>query len=391
MIPQGNTAGSAVDSTGTGSVTGQPEGGGRLPGPRISLPLARPRLTFVLLALIAAAFGAEMIAGGSTDGEVLVRLGAQVNPLVASGEPWRLLTAMFLHIGLQHIAFNAWALFSLGRDVEAFYGPLWFVAIYAVAGLCGNVAYYLLGQDGISAGASGAIFGLIGAELAFFLSNRALFGRFGRERLANLAVLIGINLIFGFTVPGINNIAHLGGLVGGATLGLVLAPRYRVTWVQTENRITGRLRDMRAPGVRVIAVAVAVVLLALGFYVGQKVWAGHPSVLFQSADAAYESGDLAETQRLLEQVVALDPENVSALYNLGVVYLRQDRVARATEALERALTLAPDDLNTLLILGAAYWEQGRTAEARPLLERFLAQEPTGGRAEYALSILANSP
>src|SRR5690606_27093416 len=116
-------------------------------------------------------------------------------------------------IGLQHILFNGWALFSVGREVEAMYGSLWFTVIYLAAGLAGNIGYYWLGDSVLSAGASGAVFGLIGAEAAFFLTNRSLFGKLGSQRLGNLGVLIAINLVFGFTVPGINNIAHLGGLI----------------------------------------------------------------------------------------------------------------------------------------------------------------------------------
>ena len=219
--------------------------------PRVRLPLSRPAITYVMLGAIVFVFILESVTGGSTNSQNLIRLGAQVNSAVANGELWRLLAAMFLHIGVSHIAFNGWALFSLGTDVEGFYGPVRFALIYFFAGLLGNIAYYLLGPDGISAGASGAVFGLIGAEVAFFLANRELFGSFGRQRLGNLGVLIAINLFFGFTVPGINNLAHLGGLVGGLLLGWGLphatapigssAPGYR-----RSSWSTGRPRGRRS-------------------------------------------------------------------------------------------------------------------------------------------------
>ncbi len=85
-------------------------------------------------------------------------LGAQVNSWWG-GEYWRLFSSIFLHGLLTHLAFNGWALYSIGRDIEAFYGHRWFAAIYFLAGLAGNLAWYVLGRDGASVGASGAIFG----------------------------------------------------------------------------------------------------------------------------------------------------------------------------------------------------------------------------------------
>ena len=235
-------------------------------------------MTNVLLGAIVVVFVAETLLGGSTTTRTLINLGAQVNSLVATGDYWRLLAAMFLHIGVMHIAFNGWALFSIGRDVEAFYGSGWFVAIFLLTGLAGNVAYYLLGPDVLSAGASGAVFGLIGAETAFFLRNRPLFGKFGRERLANLAVMIGINLVFGFTVQGINNIAHLGGLLLGVVLGFLLAPRYQFGWAHfgTQSDVTpvGMLFDTTSKRVRWFVVGLAVVVLARWRVAGQPALGG---------------------------------------------------------------------------------------------------------------------
>jgi rhomboid protease GluP len=235
----------------------------------LSLPQTRPIVTYFLLAVIGVVFLLEVLLGGSTSMETLYIMGAQVNSLVAAGEVWRLFTAMFLHIGITHFAFNAWALLSLGRDLESYYGSPRFVLIYLFSGLAGGVAYFLVGPPNVlSAGASGAIFGLVGAELAFILSNHRLFGSGGRQRLVNLAALLAVNLLLGFTVPGINNIAHIGGFVGGLLLGLALTPRYGLV---AEGWAPGsRLRlQNRTP--RLLSVAGTVVgfgLLALGIQLG---------------------------------------------------------------------------------------------------------------------------
>ncbi len=357
------------------------------PAPRVRLPLAQPRLTFVFLVLVAAVFALETVLGGSTNSATLERLGAQLNLRVADGEIWRLLSAMFLHIGLAHIAFNGWALFSLGRDIEAFYGSVWFAAIFLLTGLFGNVAYYLLGGPGLSAGASGGVFGLIGAEVAYFLVNRELFGKFGRERLSNLVVLIGINLVFGFTVQGINNYAHLGGLLSGFALGLLLAPRYGVAWALTETGPVGTLSDRRALSIRLLALAAAVILLVGGVLAGNQRWSGSTELLRQRAEVALAAGDLAEAQRLLEQAREADPGDAATLYDLGIVHLQQGQVSQGVATFEAALKALPDSADVWFGLGVAYAMDGRATDATQWLEKFLTREPSGARADYVHSLL----
>jgi membrane associated rhomboid family serine protease len=146
---------------------------------------------------------------------------------VATGEWYRLLTAMFLHYGVLHLLMNMWALWVLGRQLEAVLGPARFAALYLVAGLGGNVAAYLFAAPNqASAGASTAIFGLFAA---LFVITRRLGGD-----TSSVLPILAINLIFTFTVPSISIPGHLGGLVAGALMALVLAyaPHGRRTLVQ---------------------------------------------------------------------------------------------------------------------------------------------------------------
>jgi membrane associated rhomboid family serine protease len=146
---------------------------------------------------------------------------------VAHGGYYRLLTSMFLHFGIVHLLMNMWALWVLGRILEAALGPLRFLALYLVAGLGGSVAvYYFSDPHGLSAGASGAIFGLFGALIV-------VLRRLGRSTASVLPILL-VNLVFTFAVPGISIAAHLGGLVTGAAAaaGLAYAPRQVRTLVQ---------------------------------------------------------------------------------------------------------------------------------------------------------------
>lgn len=362
--------------------------------PTARLPLAKPVVTNVLLGLLVAIFLVQVILSRSIidiSGNVLMLLGAQVNSAIAGGAYWLLLSAMFLHGGLMHLAFNGWALFSIGRDMEALLGSLRFTAIYLLSGLAGNVAYYVFGDNVLSIGASGAIFGLIGAEAAFFLCNRRLFGKFGRQRLGNLAALIGINLFFGFTVPGINNFAHVGGLLMGFALGLALAPRYRFAWVQLEATPVGQLIDLTSKRTRWLAIGLALVVLLAGVWAGNQRWAGSALMLRQQAQAALQANDLAQAQALLTRAVAVDPSDPNTHYALGVVQAQRGNLDGAAQALETALQLVPGQVDTELLLGLVYAEQGRGAEARPLLAHFLTQEPTGERADYARQTLDQLP
>ncbi|MEV0153548.1 rhomboid family intramembrane serine protease [Micromonospora sp. NPDC050686] len=146
---------------------------------------------------------------------------------VANGEWYRLVTAMFLHYGVPHLLLNMWGLWVLGRTLEAALGPLRFLALYLIAGLGGNVAVYLFSPPNQpSAGASTAIFGLFAAIFV-------IMRRLGRDTSAIVPILV-INLIFTFTVPNISVAGHLGGLVVGGLMALVLAyaPRGRRTLFQ---------------------------------------------------------------------------------------------------------------------------------------------------------------
>ncbi|MGI5146349.1 rhomboid family intramembrane serine protease [Plantactinospora sp. CA-294935] len=146
---------------------------------------------------------------------------------IAAGEYYRLFTAMFLHYGLLHLLMNMWALWVLGRSLEATLGPLRFLALYLVAGVGGNVAAYLFSPaTARTVGASTAIFGLFAALFV-------IMRRLGRDTSSVIPILV-VNLVFTFAVPGISIAGHLGGLTAGAAMALVLAyaPRSRRTLFQ---------------------------------------------------------------------------------------------------------------------------------------------------------------
>jgi rhomboid protease GluP len=228
----------------------------------VRLPTYRPRVTYVMMAILAVVFVIETLAGGSEKPSVLINLGANVGPLVTTGEYWRLFTANFLHIGLMHIAFNLYALYIVGTEVEMFYGPWRFLVIYLASALSGAIASYAF-TYGLSAGASTAVFGLVGTLFAFFTRNRDVFGEMSRSRLTNLIVVIAINLFYGLSAGTIDNWGHIGGFVGGLVLGWLLCPFYQI-----EARDDGRHHVVDRNSLRTewIGVGLVVVLLVVAFW-----------------------------------------------------------------------------------------------------------------------------
>lgn len=150
----------------------------------------------------------------------LIEMGAKFNILINHGEFYRLMTAAFLHGGLIHIFFNMSALNIIGKEVETVYGGKRFLLIYFISALGGNIFSYLFKPYSISVGASGAIFGLLGAMLVFGVKEKH---RIGKEYAKNILQTIGLNAIIGLTIPNIDNFAHFGGLILGAIIGFVFS------------------------------------------------------------------------------------------------------------------------------------------------------------------------
>jgi rhomboid protease GluP len=206
-------------------------------GVRLTLPLLKARAVYVLLVINIVMYAVTVllsVAAGnavgfmSADPRVLYLLGAKFGPAIDAGEYWRFLTPIVLHGGLIHLGFNTYALYLLGPESERIYGTGRFLAIYLIAGLAGTVASYMRSPN-LSIGASGAIFGLIGALAAFFYSAQTLLGReMARQQMTQLITMAAINLFLGLSVPAIDNAAHIGGFVAGGLAGFALAPRFRV-------------------------------------------------------------------------------------------------------------------------------------------------------------------
>lgn len=193
---------------------------------------ARPTLvrtypaTVGLLVVIGLVFLLEEAAGGSQQIDVLLALGANYPPYVLEeGQWWRLLTSTLMHIGLVHLLVNGWALWQLGRLAELTFGSALTLALFVFTGLTGSGLTLL--QEKVSAGASGALFGLEGALVAFFLRHRSRLTPAGKQILRQLLVWsVGV-MVLSFVAPGIDWLGHLGGFLGGLAVGWALPPAPR--------------------------------------------------------------------------------------------------------------------------------------------------------------------
>jgi membrane associated rhomboid family serine protease len=194
----------------------------------------RPLATYTVLAINTIMLLAAAVLTGSGFGlldpspEALCRLGALNAAAIAeSGQWWRLLTVMVLHGGLLHWAFNSWALWAFGPTLETVLGRARFVALYVGTGLVGAGASFAFNQTQLGVGASGAIFGLLGALVAFFFRRRKADGQ---VPLQNLLLVLLLNLFIASRTPSIDNLAHIGGFLAGVVaMGLFDAagPRNR--------------------------------------------------------------------------------------------------------------------------------------------------------------------
>lgn len=203
--------------------------------PEFYVPLTRPWVSRILLGINLLVFVATFLFGlivlgvwnGPQNLQVLYFFGAKWNPAILNGEIWRLFAAMFLHIGAVHLLFNMVALFILGPMVEGYFGHVRVLAIYLLSGLFSSVASYAF-SPALAAGASGAIFGLLGAIIVYFFRYRENFGQQGRDTLKAMLVIVGLQFVMGITTSSIDNWGHLGGLLGGLFVAWGLLPRYRL-------------------------------------------------------------------------------------------------------------------------------------------------------------------
>lgn len=226
-------------------------------------------LISVVTILLAATVIVSLTALLSSEGSVLLETLWLDKAKVAAGEYWRLFTVTLLHGSLIHLALNMYALWIIGPIVERWYGPIRFMLFYLACAAGGSVASFIA-SDVPAVGASGAIFGLFGLLLVSSRLHNPV-DRQSRMLVSQLGMLIIINIVFGFVIPNIDNAAHIGGLVTGAFLGLVLPPTRVQTMATLWQRAdaSGTAHRASVPAfILPVALLVVVVVVVAGLVIG---------------------------------------------------------------------------------------------------------------------------
>ena len=336
-----------------------------------------PIATLLILALNFAIFGLEIWAGGFDNLQVLLNLGASYGPYLRRGEYWRLVMPMFLHGGWLHILGNSYALYILGPILERVYGYGRYGLIYVAAGV-GGAFLSMSVSKGVSVGASGAIFGIAGAMLVTgYIHREVIPRRWGRAFGRGMIPFIALNLAIGFSVHGIDNWGHLGGLTTGAVLAFVISP-------PQQGLRYGQIAE--PPSQAIVALPLAVVILAMG------ATADHYRTL-QVMDRLLAEGERFETAhqydrefRSFQQALRLAPRQEQPHEELGRYYLMQKQYDQAIQEFQEAIRLTEGDDHPRLELGLAYQLKGDPQKAQPIFEEVLGKNPRNAEGQKLLAL-----
>ncbi len=335
-------------------------------------------VTHVLFGANVAVFVAMMVAtvmaGGapSTDFSpgISMHFGANYGPFTLTGDWWRLVTYMFLHGGIFHIAMNMWCLWNLGTLCESLYGRWTYLAIYLLTGVAAGVASVAWNPGVWSVGASGALFGLTGALISSFYLGEFSFGGIAiKGTLTSLLFFAGFSLFFGAVFPGIDNAAHVGGLVSGLILGALIA-----AFAPQEDALMRRVSIFAVIGLAVIASAM-----------GVQRWRGAPLRMMRVSDEMTEKGpDRAIAQ--LSAIVRQNPNSVEAHYALGREFFNIERFAQAETEFKRVLELRPQNIEARFDLGLTYLSEKRPEDAKAAFAQIVSQDANSADGHYGVGL-----
>ena len=328
-----------------------------------------PIATMVLLVLNVTLYLLMELAGGSTDPEVLLKFGASYGPFIQRGEYWRLVMPMFLHIGLPHLLLNTLGLILLGRVLESVYGYGRFSVLYFASGMGSSILTATASQS-VSAGASGAIFGMAGAMLTVgFLHRESVPRRWRRAFGGGILPLIIVNLALGFSIPGIDNWGHVGGLFAGMVVsGLMPPPGLNPESTPTSTE----------PSQAMVVIPLALILFGMGSAIENHRLSRAILQLIEESRRMRAAGRFDEAIERAREAARLAPRDERPREELGSLYLHQARLDEAIREFDEAHRLNPLSPRARRGLAGAYIRKGDSAKALEVFEEIL-----GSRARNA--------
>jgi len=342
--------------------------------PVIRAPWVRSESSITLTHVLFGANVAIFLAMAYGSGSVMsfppraLLFGANYGPSTLTGQWWRLVSYMFLHGGALHIAFNMWCLWDLGALCESLYGRFTFGAIYLITGIAGGLASVAWNPGVLSVGASGAIFGLAGALIAsFYLGEFSLPSFAIRGTLMSLVIFAGFNLFFGGVVGGVDNAAHIGGLVSGLILGALIAK------VAPQDDALHRA-----------SIIGLVALLVVTAGLGVRRWRSPQMRTALSFQAL--GGSQGDPVARLKMIVQQDPNLAPAHFALAQAYFEQQKFPEAEAEFKRVVELQPKSARARFDLGMTYLSEKRPEEAKAAFSEMLAQGTNTGEAHYGIGL-----
>lgn len=341
----------------------------------------------------------------SPTSDQIVAWGGNFGPLTMGGQPWRLLTNIFVHIGIVHIVANMWALFVLGRLAESLYGRASFLAVYLISGMVGSVASLLWNPMGVSAGASGALFGILTALIAtLYVGKLPLPKHVVRPVLGTLVLWAALQLGYGFWKTGIDNAAHIGGLVTGLIIGFPLGHHLGPSTSASRSRERIFTLALMAVGIfcfivwrvdsYVVQVERARVLLNQNkpdqaIPLLQAAVKRRPGDVYTHtllAQSFERKNDFTAAEAQYKQALQIAPGNGNLWRYLGVLYARTGRWEDAARAYTTAGPLIRDNGISWFDAGIAYRQLDRQKDAANAFRQCVTVNPYFGDAWYQLGI-----
>ncbi len=303
----------------------------------------------------------------------LIQWGANFGPYTLGGQWWRLLTCVFIHGSFLHIAFNMWCLWDLGALAESLYGHWTFAAVYLITGIFSSLTSLWWNPQVLSVGASGAIFGIAGALVAsFYLGEFSLPSIAIKGTLRSLALFVGYNLFFGAVSRGIDNAAHIGGLVSGLILGALIA----------------RVAPQRDEPLRRIAVLlVGVLLVGLGVR-----WEQHTRGYLAHARSGVGLLTQHKTDEAIREFQAslrLRKDFVPARLELARAYMLKQDFKSAERELQTIIATNPQNDDAYYFLGHAYLEEKQPEPARKAFSEMIKIDSNNADGHAGLAEVAS--
>lgn len=330
---------------------------------RIDFKAKTSILTYALIViniLVAGLIALYGLKTGTQYGELLITFGAKENAKILAGEYWRFITPIFLHADLMHLAVNCYSLIAVGMIVEKIFGYSRFFLIYFAAGIFGNIASFMFSTNP-GVGASGAIFGLMGAMLYFGLEKPAQFKAYFS---VGIITSIAINLFYGFSRSGIDNFAHLGGLVGGFLAAGIVGQAYKNKWYLN----------------RAAFLILTAIMAYSGLFYGTHNKENRALVKVEEMERLDQAQQWEETEKLGEEILALRPRSenikVRVLWSVIKAEVFTHKFDEGMKHVSELVSIDPP--NGHYLQGVLYLEMGRFEEAKTEL---LKAKELGARYE----------